>query len=114
MAEKISYYFDEHMSRKVAEQLQARGFTVVMAVDEGMVQKDDLTEHLAFATERSLVMVTCDRPFANRAMSKTDHAGLICWTGIFDDFGGQTRLLSEFAERYTIEEVKGQVFWIKP
>jgi hypothetical protein len=114
MAEKISYYFDEHMSRKVAEQLEKRSCTVIMAVDEGMVQKDDLTEHLTFATKNGLVMVTCDRPFASRAMSKTDHAGLICWTGILDDFGGQTRLLSEFAERHNPEEVKGQVFWIKP
>jgi Domain of unknown function (DUF5615) len=71
MAATLSFYFDEHMSRKVASQLEAFGYTVVMAVDEDMVGKDDLDEHLRFASERGLVMVTCDRPFAGRAMSQT-------------------------------------------
>lgn len=113
MVDKISFYFDEHMSRKVASQLAARGYTVVMAVDVGMVEKDDLSEHLQYATEQNLVMVTCDRPFAGRAMGQTNHAGLICWTGILDDFGGQVKLLQEFAEQNTSENVRSQVFWIK-
>lgn len=56
MAEKISYYFDEHMSRKVAEQLETRGCKVVMAADEGMVQKDDLTEHLTFVYSSQVII----------------------------------------------------------
>ena len=110
----IGFYFDEHVPRRVATQLIERDITVVMAVDVGMVEKDDLTEHLTYATEHGLVMVTFDRPFAGRAMALTDHTGLVCWTGILDDFGGQVRVLSEFAEGNEPEEVAGQVFWLKP
>lgn len=64
MANKISFYFDEMMPHKVAEQLQKHGFEVVMAVDVEMVDKDDLLEHLQYATEHDLILVTQDRPFA--------------------------------------------------
>lgn len=110
---KISYYFDEMMPRKVANQLKEGGYSVVMAVDVGMVKKDDLTEHLAYATAYSLMMVTFDRPFSTRAMERTDHAGLVCWTGIQNDFGGQVLRLVEFADEHTLEEVAGKVFWVK-
>jgi len=113
MGEKISFYFDEHLSRKVAAGLEARGYQVIMAVDVNMVDKDDLTEHLRYATENTMVMVTCDRPFAGRAASQSDHSGLICWTGVLDDFGGQVRILNEFAEQHTLQEVQGQVYWLK-
>ncbi|MBL8162670.1 MAG: DUF5615 family PIN-like protein [Anaerolineae bacterium] len=113
MAETVSYYFDEHMSRKVASALESQGYQVVMAVDVEMVEKDDLSEHLHYATEHKLVLVTCDRPFAGKAMTQTDHSGVICWTGKTDDFGGQIRKLAYFAEKYTLEDFRGQTFWIK-
>jgi predicted nuclease of predicted toxin-antitoxin system len=61
---KISFYFDEMMRRKAAEELIKRGIEVVMAVDVGMTEKDDLTEHLPYATEHEMVLVTFDRKFA--------------------------------------------------
>jgi Domain of unknown function (DUF5615) len=110
---KISFYFDEMMPRKVANQLIERGYKVLMAVDAGMVKKDDLAEHLKFATEQGYMMVTFDRPFSTRAMALSDHAGVICWTGVQDDFGGQVLLFGEFADHHESEEVAGRVFWIK-
>jgi len=65
----ISFYFDEHIARVVAEGLIAQGYQVTMAIDVGMEGKDDDTEHLALAAEKGLVMVTFDRPFAGRTMS---------------------------------------------
>jgi hypothetical protein len=109
----VGFYFDEMMPRVVADQLIARGHTVVMAVDVEMVKKDDLTKHLVYATEHGLVLVTFDRPFATRAMALTDHAGVVCWTGIQDDFGGQIRLFGEVADKHTPEETAGRVFWLK-
>ncbi len=110
---KISFYFDEMMPRSVAEALKARGFAVIMAVDVAMVEKEDLAEHLAYATAHNAVLVTRDKPFATRALLVENHAGLICWTGKQDDIGGMVRRLSEFGEAHTSEQSEKQVFWLK-
>jgi predicted nuclease of predicted toxin-antitoxin system len=110
----IRFYFDEHMARPVAEGLQGRGYEVIMAVDVAMQGKDDDTEHLVYAAEHALVIVTFDRPFAGRVMSRTDHAGLICLSEkLRNDIGTIIRLLSQFADRYTLETAQGNVFWLK-
>lgn len=113
MANKISFYFDEMMPRKVAEQLQKRGFEVVMAVDVEMVDKDDLLEHLQYATEHNLTLVTQDRPFAGRATELSNHTGVICWTGKQNDIGGMVTALDSFAEDHRPEESANSVFWLK-
>ena len=41
----IGFYFDEHMSRKVATALSQRNIPVILAVDVGMEGKSD-EEHL--------------------------------------------------------------------
>src|SRR5512134_3097932 len=99
----LRFYFDEHMPRAVAEGLELRGHEVIMAIDVDMVGKDDDTEHLPFAAENDAILVTRDRSFAGRTAKRADHAGLICWTGKDDDFGGMVRRLTEFAESYTPE-----------
>ncbi len=106
-----SFYFDEMMSREAAKQLTNRGYKIVMAVDVEMVEKDDLTEHLPYATEQGLILVTFDRPFAGRASKNTDHTGILCLTFSQDDIGGIVRAVTEFAQRYSPDEVAGQVFW---
>lgn len=111
---QIQFYFDEHMSRTVAEGIIQHGIEVILAVDVDMIQKDDDTEHLQYATENSLVMVTFDRPFAGRTMQRSDHSGLICVSeSLRSDVGGQVRVLSEFAASHTTEMVNGLVFWLK-
>jgi hypothetical protein len=85
-----------------------------MAVDVGMEGKDDDTEHLVYATEHDLVMVTFDRPFAGRTMSRSDHVGLVCLAeDIRDNIGKMIDVLAEFAELYDPEKDAGQVFWLK-
>lgn len=64
MAALIKYYFDEMMSRPVAEGLGKRGIEVIMAVDAGMTGRDDDTDHLPFAADNQAVLVTLDRAFA--------------------------------------------------
>ncbi len=111
---QIKFYFDEHMPRVVQTALMNHGYVVIMAVDVDMVGRDDDTEHLPYAAENHAVIFTRDSPFAGRTMRRTDHAGLICWTGQDDNFGGMIRALVEFAENHAAEEVVGQVFWLKP
>ena len=98
----VSFYFDEMMSRKAAEQLVQRGCTVVMAQDVGMQQKSD-PEHLAYASENNLVLVTFDRAFAGRTAQTNDHSGLICLSGSQDAIGVIIRNLISFAEQHTPE-----------
>jgi predicted nuclease of predicted toxin-antitoxin system len=108
----MKFYFDEHMSRHVAEQLINHGHEVALAVDVGMKQKED-EEHLLVAFEMNAVLVTQDRAFGGLTAKRGDHAGLICWTGTDNDFGGMVRHLLEFANSYTQDKVQGQVFWMK-
>jgi hypothetical protein len=110
----IRFYLDEHIRRAVAEGLEQRGCEAVMAVDAGMEGKDDDSEHLLYADEHGLVMVTFDRPFAGRTMARTDHAGLICISEkMRADVGGTIRLLIQFAEDHSPESASGRVFWLK-
>jgi len=109
---QVSFYFDEMMMGKVAKQLQERGYSVIRAVEVGMTQKDDLTEHLVYATQHELVMVTFDRPFAGKASKTTEHAGLVCLPGPQDAVGTVVKLLAQFAADHTAEDVAGQVFWM--
>lgn len=113
MATSVKFYFDEHMPRKVERALLERGIEVIMAVDVGMVDKDDDGEHLPFATQLGAVLVTRDHPFAGRTQSRFDHAGLICWNGPDNDFGGMVRVLTQFTTDYTAESAAGQVFWLR-
>lgn len=110
MAKKIKFYFDEMMPRPIARALIGRGYEVIMAIDVEITDKDDDTEHLPFATANDAVLCTRDKPFAGRGQSRDDHAGLICWTGEGDDFGGMIRSLDAFANSHTADEVKGRVF----
>jgi predicted nuclease of predicted toxin-antitoxin system len=109
----IGFYFDEHMRRSVAKGLLERGYTVVMSVDVGMEGKDDDTEHLVYATDNDLAMVTFDQAFAGRTMSRTDHVGLIYLTeNMRDNIGKMIEVLAEFAELFDPEKDAGQVFWL--
>lgn len=110
----LRYYFDEHMARAVAKGLVSQGINVTLAIDVGMTGKDDDTEHLPYATQHGLVMVTHDRPFAGRTMSRTDHAGLICLSETLrNDIGGTIRTLTDFAKQHAPADTAGKVFWLK-
>jgi predicted nuclease of predicted toxin-antitoxin system len=112
----IRFYFDEHMPRSVAKGVVRQGIPVTMAVDVEMTGKDDDTEHLPYATENELVLVTFDRPFAGRTMSQPnpDHNGLICLSEkLRQNIGGAVKILIEFAEQHTPEDCEGRVFWLK-
>lgn len=107
------FYFDEHMFRVVKNALGERGIYVEMAVDVGMEGKDDDTEHLPYAAEHDLVMVTFDHPFANRTRERDDHLGLICLAySIRNDIGKTIEELALFHALYESERDFGQVFWL--
>lgn len=96
---KVRFYFDEMMPRAPVQMLAQKSLEVVMANDVLMTGKVD-SEHLAYAAEHGLVVVTFDRPFAGRSASRTDHQGLICLSGSQQDIGYIVRTLIKFAETY--------------
>lgn len=108
---EIRFYFDEMMSRTAANQLIKRGIPVVLANDVGMTERND-PEHLAYATANACVMVTFDRPFAGQTAKVTEHGGLICLSGSQDDIGMMVKTLTDFSQRYTIDDIIGVVFWL--
>ena len=55
MANKVRFYFDEHMPRIVERGLIKQGYEVIMAVDVDMTGKDDDGDHLPFATQNNAV-----------------------------------------------------------
>jgi hypothetical protein len=110
----VGFYFHEHMRRATERGLRDRGYHVVMAVDVDMTGSDDDTEHLPYATQQGLVMVTFDRPFAGRTTVRSDHAGLICLSEtVRDDIGAIIRILVAFAEAHSVDDIYGRVFWLK-
>ncbi len=109
---KISFYFDEMMTRRLAKELIKLGYDVVMANDVGMTHKLD-EEHLVAATERGMLLLTMDRGFAGRSTKQSDHAGVLCWTRGDQNLGAMVRTFSEFAQQHSADEVAGQVYWIK-
>lgn len=109
----IGFYFDEHMSRKVATALSQRNIPVILAVDVGMEGKSD-EEHLKTATERDLVMVTFDRPFAGRTSTRDDFRGLICLDpDLRQNIGRMIEALAEFAELFEPATDSGKVYWLR-
>jgi predicted nuclease of predicted toxin-antitoxin system len=113
MAALKGFYLDENMPRAVAEGLIERGYQTIMAHDVGMRSKDDDTEHLPYAIQHELVMVTLDHPFAGRSQNRSDHPGLICIShSIRTDIGEMILLLGEFAELYDSDQDAGKVYWL--
>ncbi len=109
---KISFYFDEMVSRALADAVTEKGFSVVLANDIGMTGKND-DEHLKTAAERGMVLFTLDQPFAGRTTKRSDHAGLVCWTRDNQPIGAMLQALVEFAKAHSPESTAGQVFWLK-
>ncbi|MFQ3647923.1 MAG: DUF5615 family PIN-like protein [Aggregatilineales bacterium] len=94
------FYLDEHIGRVVAKSLQSRGIVAIRAVDVGMTGRQD-EEHLAYATERELVMVTFDHPFAGRTARRADFYALVCLTrSIQQDTGTIVEVLTLFSNLF--------------
>jgi len=58
----LKFYFDTHIARQVAIQLQNNGVDVVRCEDVGLAKASD-TEHLEYAIKEGRVMVSVDADF---------------------------------------------------
>lgn len=76
----LKFYFDTHIPKQVALQLRSRGVEVVRCEEVGMQDASDY-EHLTYATEHELTLVSIDKDFHRhyKEWSENDkpHTGII-------------------------------------
>jgi hypothetical protein len=86
----IRYYTDTHIAKAVAEQLRLRGVDVIRCEEVGLAEVSD-QEHIAYAAEHGLAMVTHDQGFTghHRAWLEQDqhHSGIFLITKDKDNIG---------------------------
>ena len=80
MTERAKFYTDAHIDYQVAKQLRAKDIVVIRCQDVGMDNAKD-HEHLTYAAEQGLVVITCDQDFTDLHFQwlgegKT-HAGIV-------------------------------------
>ncbi|MEM1271784.1 MAG: DUF5615 family PIN-like protein [Bacteroidota bacterium] len=104
---EITFYLDEHIPRAVASGLRRRGVSAITLPEAGMLGASD-EEHLAYAREHGLVIVTQDADFLRLAGGSSDHGGIV-YGRPGREIGQLVRALVLIAEVLTREEMKGQV-----
>jgi hypothetical protein len=76
----LSYYLDTHIAKAVAEQLRASGVDVIRCEEVGMADASD-EDHLQYATQRNLILVSQDDDFIMLAerwhQVDRSHAGIM-------------------------------------
>lgn len=59
----INFYFDTHIAKAVADQMRAKGASVTRCEEVDMAEAKD-QEHLEYATQNDMVVVSQDDDFA--------------------------------------------------
>jgi len=76
MAERITFYTDEHVPRAVAEGLRRRGVDVLTTQEAGMREADD-EQHLALALREGRVIFTQDADFLRLHAAGHPHGDIV-------------------------------------
>lgn len=111
---------DEHISRRVAEQLRARGEDVLAVTEQAELRGLDDEALLAWCTAKDRVIVTYDRDFADllqqRLATETPTAGVVIvpsqrFPGGDRHPGRLLRALSALLEQPE-DAVRGRLTWL--
>jgi hypothetical protein len=76
VAERISFYMDEHVPKAVAQGLRRRGVDVLRAQEVDMTSADDL-RHLELASREHRVIFTQDADFLRLHNAGVAHCGIL-------------------------------------
>jgi hypothetical protein len=114
----IQIYTDEHIIPQLARILRTRGYVAQSAIEAGLIGRSD-EEHLAYATQHQMAVLTFDhvdfvRLARQWASDDRDHAGII----ISPQFGGQQlsqlpQPLSRLLDTLTADDLKNQVVFLQ-
>lgn len=76
----LKFYFDTHIAKVAAEQLRAKGITVIRCEEVDMASASD-EEHLQYATDNGCIMVSQDADFLilneEWQQKKIQHSGIM-------------------------------------
>ena len=77
---RAAFYTDAHIHYSAVKQLREQGVDIVRCQDVGMDNASD-SEHLSYATDRELIVVTCDKDFPDLHWKwlelEKEHSGII-------------------------------------
>ena len=110
----IRLYMDEDsMDRALVRALRARGVDIRTALEEGMIEREDM-EHLDYATSHRRVLFTLNvsdfcRLHAQYLTLGKGHAGIILAQQQHYSVGEQMRLLLKLFATRSAEEMKNRV-----
>ena len=76
MAERITFYMDEHVAKSVTEGLRRRGVDVVTVQELGLQSGED-QQHLQRAAQEGRVVVTQDTDFLRLHAAGVSHGGIV-------------------------------------
>ena len=76
MADRLTFYMDEHIPKSVTEGLRRRGVDVVTVQELGLQAVEDV-RHLEQAAQDGRVMVTQDADFLRLHASGLSHRGIV-------------------------------------
>lgn len=76
MAERITFYLDEHVPRAVAEGLRRRGVDVLTTQEAGLLEAGD-EQHLAVALRDGRIIFTQDADFLRLHAAGRPHGGIV-------------------------------------
>jgi predicted nuclease of predicted toxin-antitoxin system len=108
MADKIRFYFDQHVPIAVAQGLQRRGIDVLTAQAANTCGEPDLM-HLERATQERRVIVTFDDDFLTIVASGVRHCGLVFCHAKKYSVGELIRALLLVYEVLDLDEMKDHI-----
>lgn len=76
MADRLTFYMDEHVSKAVTEGLRRRGVDVVTVQELGLQGATDI-QHLKRASQEGRLIVTQDADFLRLHAAGESHGGIV-------------------------------------
>lgn len=111
MSQQLSYYFDEHVRRAIAEQLRLRAKDVLTTVEagrahQGLQDQDQLT----YAASLGRVIVTEDSDFVVLSNRPIPHAGIVYFP-VQLSIGASIEYLELLARTTSPKEMRNQLVY---
>jgi len=111
VADRIRFYFDEHIPKAVMHGLRRRGIDVVRAQDVGLREAND-DGHMEFALREMRVLVTQDADFLQAYKHGRANAGIAYCDQGSRTIGEMIAALVLIYEVLTPEEMAGHVEYL--
>ncbi|HET7087636.1 MAG TPA: DUF5615 family PIN-like protein [Anaerolineae bacterium] len=114
----IQVYTDEHVAPVLATLLRQRGYVAQSAQEAGMLGRDD-EEHLAYATQNNMAILTFNGKDFDRLAREwvavgREHAGIVISPQLSRDRMGELlHSLIRLLDSLTADEIRNQVVYLQ-